>query len=206
MDDDRLSLMIKTWHENAQIDYRESYIRLYIAYNAWFSQVTGVSNDRAAIDALKKRFVIWRDYRNGKTLRDMYSIADDIAEYTQRSKIIGVTVNSPYDWQSIIEYWYKVRCHLFHGSPVSHNDDYKLHIELAYNSLNIFMSEITRRMEQSFTDRDMKELGQISQLIELGSLDSELLHIRLSELQRKYINAPDIWNVDMAKYKSPATM
>ncbi|RYF29131.1 MAG: hypothetical protein EOO17_02580 [Chloroflexi bacterium] len=199
MDDEQLYTTIKAWHDKARIDYREAYMRLYISYNAWFSQITNTTNDRAAIIAMKKRFVIWGEYRNGQALHQLYPVAAKIADYTQHSQIIDVTVKDAYDWQSIIEYWYKVRCHLFHGSLVANSVDYDQHAKLAYESLNIFMTEITSRMAQSFTNRDMYEMQQISQLIILGAPDSDSLRERLSELQTKYIRSPDIWNVDMIK-------
>lgn len=191
--------IIYDWHTRAQLDYREAYTRLFICYNSWFRQVTGARTDRLAINKLKHRFVIWADYENNRTLQSLRPVLSEIARTTSNPSNIGVIVADENDWKSLIEYWYQVRCHLFHGSAITDQPMYHRQIELAYHSLNIFMTEIIARMKQSFTADDAKELHQTTQLIELGAPNASELQAILGRLQTKYINSPDIWNVDMMK-------
>jgi len=44
------------------------------------------------------------------------------------------------DWQSLIEYWYQVRCKIVHGVGLD-----AVYTWLAYETLDIFMQEIIRR-------------------------------------------------------------
>ena len=133
--------------ERARIDYMQHYTSLYIAYNTWYRRVTGAANDRTAITALKRRFVLWQDYEEGRCMRQLGPIAARIAEVTQREPLSTSPlvrwrgeVADAYDWRSLIEYWYQVRCLIVHGEPL----DAK-HAYLAYSSLLVFLGEVQKR-------------------------------------------------------------
>lgn len=190
---------IYRWYKKAQVDYTELYIRLYIAYNAWYRQVTGTTNDREAISALKKRFIIWDDYCKGRTIPNMKIYAERIVVLTNDKPLINNSlwngvVNNSDDWQSLIEFWYQVRCLLIHGSEVSPR-----HVWLAYETLDIFMSEIVERMQSCFTDRDFKRLQELSTLAQTENGKNNRFRLLQRKLQAKYIDSPDIWQVDMQR-------
>ena len=174
--------IVYRWYERAQVDYGDMYMKLYVSFNAWYRKTTGSDFDREALRILEKRFVIWDDYIAGHVLRNLKVFHE---------KITGDTT----DWQRLISYWYQVRCQLFHGSSELKEGE----VRLAYESLNIFMDEIVRRMKRSFTDEDYLRLEEVEQLLSLGSPDSKYLRVVQQELHQKYINAPSLWNVDMVR-------
>ena len=193
---------IYRWYRKAQVDYTDLYIRMYIAYNAWYRQVTGSSNDREAIAILKKRFIIWDDYSNGKTMSNLRVYVDRLSKLTLEHPLAshtvwGGTVQNSDDWRGLIEFWYRVRCMLIHGSEVPPR-----HVWLAYETLELFMAEIVDRMQACFTDKDLKRLEELSTLVrsETGK-DTRFKHLQ-QKLQAKYIESPDIWQVDMQRVRS----
>lgn len=137
---------IEKQYEVARINYATQFLLLYVAYNAWYYQVTGTRNDREALTLLKQRHIIWHDYCWGKTMPALRSYMQQLAELTQREPFESTTaawngeVVHSTDWRSLIEFWYQVRCALVHGSEV--RQDYT---GLAYQTLDIFMDEIIQR-------------------------------------------------------------
>ncbi len=174
-------------------------MRLYVAYNAWFRQVTGAENDREGIEALKMRFVIWYDYQQGLALKDLRPLVFNIINLLEDRPCLRLTLSDADDYKNLIEYWYQVRCHLFHGSSAYLTDDV---IELAYKSLSVFMAEIVARMNLSFTEKDSERLEEITALIRYDPTIGPRLQTLQQSLQQKYINSPDIWNVDMLPAQS----
>lgn len=138
---------IEKQYEVARINYATQFLLLYVAYDAWYYQVTGTRNDREALARLKRRHVIWHDYYWGKTMPALRLYMRQLAELTQREPFESMTtawngeVRRSTDWRSLIEFWYQVRCALVHGSEVQ--PDY---VGLAYQTLDIFMEEILQRM------------------------------------------------------------
>ena len=138
---------IEKQYEVARINYATQFLLLYVAYNAWYYQVTGTRNDREALVLLKRRHVIWHDYYWGRAMSALRPYMEQLAELTQREPFESTTatwngeVTHSTDWRSLIEFWYQVRCVLVHGSEVK--SDY---IGLAYQTLDIFMEEILQRM------------------------------------------------------------
>lgn len=190
---------IYRWYKKAQVDYTELYIQMYIAYNAWYRQVTGTTNDREAIAILKKRFIIWDDYTKGKTMLSLRVYTDRLVKLTSERPLASNTVwdgtiQSSDDWRGLIEFWYRVRCMLVHGSEVSPR-----HVWLAYETLELFMAEIVDRMQACFTDKDFQRLEELSTLAKSETGNSARFTHLKRKLQAKYIDSPDIWQVDMQR-------
>lgn len=192
------------WFESAQIDYSGMYLKLYVAFNAWYRQVTKTPYDRDALARLKKRFVIWNDYYNGLTMQSLRPVFSNIVALTcsepmkvSRGRWNGI-VESVNDWHGLLEYWYQVRCDLVHGLiDMDSTEDAKI-IKCAYQSLNIFMSEIVNRMRNCFSTEDNERLEELNLLIEHQADTPESIRESYRLLQQKYINSRDIWNVDMS--------
>lgn len=191
---------IFNWYKKAQINYVDQYIKMYIAYNAWYREVTGTTNDRQALDTLKKRFIIWDDYAQGKTMKAMTLYMERLTELTQREPFSSKTlywsgsIESPSDWRSLIEFWYQVRCKLVHGSEVRPR-----YIWLAYETLDVFMGEIVDRMQSCFNDEDFKKLKELSVLAPVNESQNERFRHLQNKLYQKYVASPDIWQVDMKR-------
>ncbi|MFZ1249851.1 MAG: hypothetical protein WAR37_00140 [Candidatus Microsaccharimonas sp.] len=193
---------VYSWYTKAQVDYTEHYFRLYIAYNAWYRQVTGTTNDREAIGQLKKRFIIWDDYTKGKTLNTLKLYCERISTFTTLNPLPGHMywsgkLDGAYDWRNLIEYWYQVRCMLVHGSEV-----HPKHVWLAYETLDAFMSEIITRMRSCFTESDMERLKEVTNLASTEYGKTERFKVLQKRLHQKYIASPDIWQVDMQRAAS----
>jgi hypothetical protein len=190
---------IMNWYSAAQVNYVDYYIKLYIAYNAWYRQVTGSTNDRQALDRLKKRFIIWDDYKKQRTLQSLRSYMEKLAEYTQREPFPSTnqywegSLENVNDWRSLIEFWYQVRCRLVHGSLVK-----PAYVWLAYQTLDIFMEEIITRMKQCFTDKDHERLDELREYSTAGGSKERFRKLQ-EALYQKYIASPNIWQVDMQR-------
>ena len=189
---------VYSWYKKAQIDYVQQYINMYVSYNAWYQEVTGTTNDREAIGHLKKRFVIWDDYSNGKTMRAMRPYLERLTELTQREPLSSRTaywsgsIDSTTDWRSLIEFWYQVRCRLVHGSEVNTR-----YVWLAYETLDVFMGEIVSRMQKCITQEDIGKIKELNSLAGESSNRTERFQRIQNQLYQKYIASPDIWQVDM---------
>ena len=197
MDDRYDRDLIANWHQRAQIDYSDLYMKLYVSYNAWYRRVTGANNEREAITRLKHRFVIWDDYCNGRAMQALRLIAEAIVRHAAEHG--GVIIKDADDWRGLIEYWYRIRCDLFHGSIELENRYFAQAVKLAYESLNVYMTEIVRRMNQCFSVDDLIRMREVNILLTAGGGDEERLSSELRDLQGKYINSLTIWNVDMAR-------
>ena len=190
---------IYRWYKKAQVDYIELYIRMYIAYNAWYRQVTGTTNDRESITLLKKRFVIWDDYVKGVTMQSLKLYVERLSKLTHQKPFIhssswSGTVQDSNDWKGLIEYWYQVRCMLVHGSEVQPR-----YVWLAYETLELFMAEIVSRMQACFTNEDYLRLEELSTLVKTETGKDARFKLLQQKLQAKYIESPDIWQVDMQR-------
>lgn len=191
---------VYNWYKKAQVDYIEHYIRMYVAYNAWYREVVGTTNDRQALDRLKKRFVIWDDYINGKTMHTLKPYMERLAELTQREPFSSKTIywsgslEGPYDWRSLIEFWYQVRCRLVHGSEVGPR-----YVWLAYETLDAFMSEIISRMQRCFTKEDADKINELNTLATIHTTKTDRFKHLQNQLYQKYIASPNIWQVDMKR-------
>ena len=151
--------IIEKWYESSRIEYVLYFLKLYIAYNAWYQEVTHTSNDRQALTLLKKRFVIWEHYSQGKTMKLLKSYMNMLADLTQKEPLIhhgsywdGEITNNT-DWRSLIEYWYQVRCLIVHGAEVPEK-----YVWLAYETLTIFMNEIIDRMKRRMYQKGGNEV------------------------------------------------
>jgi hypothetical protein len=189
-----------SWYKKAQIDYAEHFIRMYISYNAWYREVTNTSNDRQALDILKKRFIIWDDYKNGKTMRTLRIYMEQLAELTQREPLQSKTlywsgsIEHAGDWRSLIEFWYQVRCRLVHGGKVG-----RRYVWLAYETLDVFMGEIVERMQKCFTPADLQKMKELNTISLLSGPRNERFRQLQDKLYQKYVTSPNIWQVDMKR-------
>jgi len=157
------------------------------------------TNDRQALSVLKKRFVIWDDYINGRTMKILKLYVERLAELTQRDPLVSSrywsgSIESWKDWRSLIEYWYQIRCLLVHGVYVKPR-----YVWLAYESLDVFMGEIIDRMQQCFDEKDLVRMKELTSLAEADPDRSERFQQLQHKLYQKYIASPDIWQVDMQR-------
>ena len=184
--------LIRKWFDRAQIDYSDLFMKSYIAYNVWFRKVTGCHEDHEAIKRVIHRFVIWDDYLHGRMLVELGLIVDQIA-------LISDLVADRSDWKGLIGFWYQTRCDLFHGLTMPGRTLHDRRIQLAYESLNIFMIEIMRRMRHCFSDADYARLTEVQALLDSESGPTKTLQTIEARLHQKFIHSSDLWNVDMER-------
>lgn len=140
--------VILRWYERAQLDYETRYIALYASYNAWYSALLGVTSNRRAIEMLKQRAVIWEECLADFCAPDLKRLLRSAYEQTLLHPMTTYSswsgqLRSSRDWASMIELWYAVRCSLVHGLEVP-----SIFTQIAYSSLNIFMTELLDRAEK----------------------------------------------------------
>lgn len=197
--------LMKKWFERAQIDYSDLFVKEYIAYNAWFRKVTDCTEDYEAIKRVAERFVIWDDYLHDRTLTELRPIIEKISALTWRRPVQSMgsgwngTVKDSFDWKGLIYFWYQTRCHLFHGFTLPGRVSHDTQIQLAYESLNIFMTEIMRRMRYCFSDADYLHLTEVQKFLKAEEGPAESLRATETRLHQKFIHSPDLWNVDMER-------
>ena len=190
---------VRSWYDKSRIDYTDQFMRLFVAYAIWFRGVTGKTTDRHAIESLKKRFVIWDEYYQDKAMIALKPIAANIAKMTSTDGLIKTKVADADDWRQIIEYWYEVRCHIFHGNLTFGETYSHIYVKLAYDSLSIFMDEIVRRMEQTFSKEDGRRMSEIKEIIQSGGSRNARIARTEQMLYAKFINSTEWWNVDMVR-------
>jgi len=180
-------------------------MRLYVAYNAWYRNATGMDSDSDALRRLAERFVIWDDYIKGLVMQPLCSVVQQITILTALRPLKGAakdwsgTVNGAEDWRGLLLFWYTVRCNLFHGVTNVGYSHEQTQLKLAYESLNIFMTEIVIRMRQSFDAADWAQLTRLQD--GHAEANDEARHTNADEqrLYEKYIFALDPWDVDMIR-------
>ena len=188
------------WYKKAQVDYATHYVHMYIAYNTWYREVTATDNNRQAINALKKRFIIWDEYEEGKVMQSLRPYLEKLVDLTQkeplRTSLLGWSgeINSVNDWHSLIEFWYQVRCILVHGGKLPSR-----YVWLAYETLDIFMAEIMDRVSVLLAQYDPSELQRLSKKVQQNKGRVERFSHLQNKLYQKYVASPDIWNVDMRR-------
>ena len=72
-------------------------------------------------------------------------------------------------------------------------------IKLAYESLNIFMTEIVTRMKRSFDAADYDRLRQLQAPDISDKAGESQQQDDRQQLYEKYITSPDLWDVDMIR-------
>lgn len=188
------------WYKKAQVDYTDYFIKMYVAYNAWYREIALTTNDREALAVVKKRYIIWDDYARGKTMRGLSIYMERLYDLTQREPFMSKTVywtgslESSTDWRSLIEFWYQVRCRLVHGIDVKSR-----YVWLAYETLNIFMDEILVRMNSCLKKHELESLKKQETPIKCTSSENERFQRLQNKLYRKYVFSADIWQVDMQR-------
>lgn len=186
------------WYEKSIINYSQQYQALYTAYNAWYCEVLTTANSRQAIDLLKKRFVIWDDYCNGRALPGLVPYMQKLADLTQKEPLYSQSaqwngeVGGVHDWQSLIEYWYQVRCLVVHGADIK-----QTYVWLAYETLDLFMQEIILRAGAVLKQFPKDSLKELAAQFDFNSSKSEKNLQLQQKLFLKYVVLPDIWQVDM---------
>jgi len=137
----------------SQISYAEKYLLLFSAFNAWYRRVTGERIDARALHALMYRDAVWVEYRRGESLERIRPIIRKITILSNVRPLHSYgdwpgSLDGPDDWQGLIHFWYAVRCTLVHANADAQQSYYPLYTQLAYESLNIFMTEVVMRLQQ----------------------------------------------------------
>lgn len=197
--------LVYAWFDRSAIEYRDLYMRLYVSYNAWYRKITGKNNDPEAIAVLKTRFIIWDEYLQDQTMQDLRQVMTRIVTLTHTSPIQPEThakkgmVADSSDWKGLIDFWYQVRCRLFHGANDA--DHYSVEVQLAYESLYIFMKEMTFRMRASFAVADTTRLEELRVLTMYSGVKQDKYNKEKMVLQKKFMQSPELWNVDMIRVR-----
>lgn len=197
--------IVASYYRRSRVDYFMLFAQLYISYNAWYRDITGAINDREALRQLRRRFVIWDDYLQRRTLHSLDMYVDRIAELTEEFPLYGSkewsgVVQNRDDWRGLIRFWYRVRCDLLHGSLSDTIPHHREYVRLAYISLSLFMGEIISRMSYSLDEAELRRLNELQQLSRIAPLSTQ----QQSEqewLVWRYIHAPKLSEVDMTRVR-----
>lgn len=156
------------WFRKSQPDYITQYIYLWIAFNAYYRLPD--QTDREAIEAIKllSPNPIGSGVISTKTIGLIYTElkSHPLQNLTRHSRWDGMlaTVN---DWTSLVEFWYTMRNNVMHGAKRSESARDLMLIELAYESLTPWMSQLVNEMGKILTVEDAKELTRLREYAEL---------------------------------------
>ncbi len=195
--------IIISYYRRSRVDYFTLYAQLYIAYNAWYRKVTHASNDREALRLLGDRFVIWKDYLERRAMYALDMYIDRIVDLTEKQSILQQefwqgSVKNRDDWRGLINFWYRVRCELIHGSLSPSASNHIEYVRLAYISLSIFMDEVIRRMNITVGDKEIRRIDELRILARHQVLD-ERQKAEQDRLMWRFIHAPPRWREDMTR-------
>jgi hypothetical protein len=147
------STIMRTFTQ-AQINYAEKYIVLFSAYNAWYRHVTGESVDARALELLKYRDALWIEYKKGECLERLRPLVRKLVILTAirpvapRGNWCG-SISDANDYEGMMQFWYTVRCAIVHSNEEMQSALYSTYISLAYDSLNIYMTEVVLRLHHN---------------------------------------------------------
>ncbi len=149
--DSQQRLIIEAF-QSSYIDYSGAYLQLYASYNSWYRYATGHSLDALALDAMKQRYEMWRDYFNSSCLTLLRSPMRRIYVLTQHRPLTSSTgakvmLEDDSDWQHLIDFWYAVRCDIAHQTSARLHGYHEQFVRLAYESLMVYMTEIVARLQ-----------------------------------------------------------
>jgi hypothetical protein len=121
--------------------------------------VTGKVMDSHALRLLKYRDALWIEYKRGESLERLRPIVRRVTILSQVRPLVphgdwSGTLDGPDDWEGLIHFWYSIRCSLVHGNDESRHVLFPIYTQLAYESLNIFMTEIVTRLQRAAVYKD----------------------------------------------------
>lgn len=166
-------LVIETFHSSF-IDYAGAYLHLYASYNAWYRFATGHSLDTLALAAMKQRYEIWKDFLDGECLERLRSPMRRLYVLSQHRPLltssgVHVQLEDDSDWVHLIDVWYAIRCDIVHATPSRTEVYFEQFVRLAYESLQIYMTEVVARLQRQ------------SQSARMTSIEGRREYIRLPE-------------------------
>jgi len=179
-------------YRDSQVEYAKLYLTLFSAYNLWFRVTTGEAIDSKAIKLLHQHDDMWLESELGETLPQLRSLMVKLYVLTNHrpledsSRIWKGYLDDQNDWRGLIDFWYAVRCDLIHASTSRQLSFYPLFIKLAYESLNVFMTEVVKRVRLSIDETDLSQL-------ELDQISSSMM--------RQYLLSPEKNRVDTVSAK-----
>lgn len=175
--------VVVDFFNKSKIDYFTAYLHLYISYNAWCSKISGLSNSAELLHYMKTSLIIWRDYYDDLLAQDLKPAFLETVKYCCVNSISGPVDES--DYGGLIEFWYSVRCKLFHGDFHS-SQSFSRSVYLAYSTLFIFMREVIVVELSIFTDEDRTRIKELEAIL---SVDSSLEYAKteLDYLHTKYL-------------------
>ncbi len=181
---DKASMMM-SYFMFSKIDYFSLYMNLFASFNCWYYEMAGAKSNYEGLKRLKNKFGIWQRYYDGQTMPELEALFRVVVSFCQDSEIPGPT--DQYDWVGLMNFWYKVRCDLVHGSLFRASQEHVLTVKLAYDSLFIFMSEVVRIESRRFTKEDKLRLKEL-QLLQRVAPSDKNVEVELRTLYSKYLN------------------
>jgi hypothetical protein len=126
MEADQVNSLVRSWlarargEKVAEFTPFDSFLALWIAFNAWAMFRTGARSDRAMINrlgadnALRSRHCLLMNEASYKLavshLKSLTPVRD-----TRQNPEAPVAINDEQSWGDIITVIYRIRCNLFHG-------------------------------------------------------------------------------------------
>lgn len=136
----------------SRITYAPLYMQLYVAFNAWYRQETKAVSDRQALSMIKSRRDVWLHPRVRRIAPLLEPYIDRIIELTDKHPIYGPgwsgSLENYDDWSGLVEYWYRVRCELFHGMLHEDIRHHRQYVQLAYITLSLYLQTVVDELQQ----------------------------------------------------------
>lgn len=162
--------------QSSQVQYDDKFLLLFSSYNSWYRSVTGESIDARALRAVKLRDALWGEYLRGECLERLRPLMRRITLLTRirplrSGSLVDGVLTGPDDWEGLIEFWYTIRCDIVHGNATVLEAHYPVYAKLAYETLQIFMTEVVMRLQINVQTLAQSDKSKVRMLPRLDEVD-----------------------------------
>ena len=160
MDDERAWQSIYQNYRRGVIDYRQTYLMLYAAYDRWCKLATGASTMSDALEkASTLQLQVWRYFFNDDTSSMVLHMRKLFILNSVTPLSVGgapVVLNDAYDWRGLMRLWYAARCLIVHGQGECGMVEAML--PSVHATLSLFMARILKAQAEDGNKRNSEQI------------------------------------------------
>jgi hypothetical protein len=156
MSDQQIKNLFKVWLKKSRrkSDHFSKFLFLWICFNAWIAYKSREDSGRDMINWLVRQNSQSSDLvecfeacKNKRTFVDILKIFAAKSPFKDsREKRPDINVKDENDFENIVNAIYRIRCNLFHGSSVAHENETQAVIALSTRILNEWIETLNVRI------------------------------------------------------------